>query len=104
MKARRITGACLSLMFAAVAAFAQQPLDDGARRQSVTERTYLRGGLAPARVVERRIVGTEERPDADGRWRPIEQIVHETTRSADGSVRTTRTVSGFDFDRRRTLL
>ena len=113
MKARRITGACLSLMFGAVAAFAQQPLDDGARRQSVTERTYLRGGLAPARVVERRIVGsdgretvvgTEERPDADGRWTPIEQIVHETTRSADGSVRTTRTVSGFDFDRRRTLL
>ena len=108
MKARRITGACLSLMFASAAAFAQQP-----DKPSVTERTYLRGGLAPARVVERRIVesdgretvvGTEERPDADGRWTPIEQIVHETNRSADGSVRTTRTVSGFDFDRRRTLL
>jgi hypothetical protein len=108
MKARRITGACLSLVFASAAAFAQQPA-----KPSVTERTYLRGGLAPARVVERRIVesdgretvvGTEERPDADGRWTPIEQIVHETNRSADGSVRTTRTVSGFDFDRRRTLL
>ena len=109
MKARRITGACLSLMFASAAAsFAQQPA-----KPSVTERTYLPGGLAPARVVERRIVGsdgretvvgTEERPDADGRWTPVEQIVHESNRSADGSVRTTRTVSGFDFDRRRTLL
>ena len=108
MKARHITGACLGLMFASAAAFAQQPA-----KPSVTERTYLRGGLAPARVVERRIVesdgretvvGTEERRDADGRWTPIEQIVHETNRSADGSVRTTRTVSGFDFDRRRTLL
>ena len=51
MEARRVTGACLSLLFASAGAFAQQPADPAdAGRQRISERTYLRGGLAPERT------------------------------------------------------
>ena len=103
MKSPLIVATCLSFLIPSATAFAQQ--------NGVTERVYSSSGLAPSRIVERRsesggrqlIVETEEFVGPDGRWIPVEEIVTETGRDGNGTVRTRRNVFGFDGDRRRVL-
>jgi hypothetical protein len=113
MEMRHAAAVCLSIVFTAAAASAQQAGQaDGAQGPAtITERTYHDGGLLARRTVQRRtesagrqvVVDTEERPGPDGRWEPVEQIVTETVRMG-AAVQTRRQVSRLDIERRWTLM
>ena len=104
MKAPLIVATSLSAALFSVTASAQQ----GA---GASERVFVGDGFAPSRIVERRsesagrqrVVQTEESIGPDRRWIPVEEIVTETARDGNGTVRTRRDVFGFDADRRRVL-
>ena len=104
MKSSLIVATSLSIASLSATASAQQ--GNGA-----TERVYFNNGLAPSRIIERRsesggrerVVQTEESIGPDWRWIPVEEIVTETARDGNGTVRTRRDVFGFDADRRRVL-
>jgi hypothetical protein len=121
MRPQRIAGLCLCFVVSSVAAGAQQgtdintpPRDSG---RVVTEHSYPISGFLPFRRVERRtesggrkvIIEAVEAPGVEGTWRPLEQVVTETTRTRSGgpartgrsdTTRTQRDVIRFDFDRR----
>jgi hypothetical protein len=103
MKSPLIVATSLSIALSSASALAQQ--------ESETERVYFNNGLAPSRIIERRsesgsrqrVVQTEESIGPDWRWLPVEEIVTETARDDNGTVRTHQDVFGFDADRRRVL-
>ena len=104
MKSPLIVATSLSIALSSAGALAQQ--ESGA-----TERVSFSHGFAPSRTIERRsesggrqrVVQTEESIGPDWRWIPVEEIVTETARDGNGTVRTRRDVFGFDADRRRVL-
>jgi hypothetical protein len=111
MVPRRVAGVCVALVMTSAAGFAQQRDAAPGAPAGITERTYIYGGIASSRSVERRsesegreiVVVTEEQPGADGRWVPVEEIVTEFDRTDARIARTRRQVFGFDANRRRTL-
>jgi hypothetical protein len=114
MKPGLVAGAACWIVMTSAVVFAQQRVaDPGAQAPptGVTERTYIYGGIASSRIVERRsdsggrelVVVTVEQPGVDGRWTPVEETVTETDRTDARAARTRRQLFGFDADRRRTL-
>jgi hypothetical protein len=104
MKSSLLVATSLSIALSSATASAQQA-------SGSTERVSFSNGFAPSRTVERRsesagrqlVVQTTESIGPDWRWIPVEEIVTETARDGNGTVRTRRDVSGFDADRRRVL-
>ena len=104
MKTPLFVATSLSVALVSATASAQQG-------SGTTEHVYVSNGIAPSRIVERRsetggrelVVQTEESIGPDWRWMPVEEIVTETVRDGNGTVRTRRDVFGFDTDRRRVL-
>ena len=102
----------LSIVLTSPVAFAQQRVADQAPASSVSERTYVGGGIAPSRSTHRRresdgrqiVVDTTERLGADGRWEPVEETVTTTARPGAGTVHTRRELFTFDSEGRRQLL
>ena len=108
----RRAAVCLSIAVMSSVAFAQQRAGDQAPASSISERTYVGGGIAPSRSVQRRsesdgrqvVVSTLERLGADGTWEPFEETVTTTVRQGTGTVQTSRELFTFDFEGRRQLL
>ena len=112
MVVRRAAAVLLSIVTSAAAAFAQQGVADQAPASSSSERTYISGGIASSRSLQRRsesdgrqiVVDTAERIGADGDWEPVEETVTTTVRPGGGTLHTRRELFTFDFDGRRRLL
>jgi hypothetical protein len=108
----RRAAVCLSIATMSSVAFAQQRAGDQAPASSISERTYIAGGIAPSRHLQRRsesdgrqiVVDTEERPGTDGQWEPVEESVTTTVRPGTGTVQTHRELFIFDVEGRRQLL
>lgn len=109
MVLRPVAAVCLTFVTATAASAQQANAASGPA--TITERTYLDGGLLAKRTVQRRtesagrvvVVDTEERPGADGRWQPVEEIVTETVRMGV-AVQTRRQVYWFDVQGQPTLM
>ena len=112
MVVRRAAAVLLSIVTSSAAAFAQQGVADQAPASSISERTYIGGGIASSRHLQRRsesdgrqiVVDTAERIGADGDWEPVEETVTTTVRPGGGTLQTRRELFTFDFDGRRLLL
>ena len=112
MVVRRAVAVCLSIVASSSAGFAQQGVADQAPASSISERTYIGGGIAPSRHLQRRsesdgrqiVVDTLERLGADGTWEPFEETITTTVRQGTGTVQTSRELFTFDFEGRRQLL
>jgi hypothetical protein len=112
MVVRCAAAVCMSIVTSSSVAFAQQGVADQAPASSISERTYLGGGIAPSRYLQRRseadgrqiVVDTEERLGVDGRWEPLEESVTTTVRPGTGAVQTHRELFTFDAEGRRQLM
>jgi hypothetical protein len=112
MVVRCAAAVCLSIVTSSSAAFAQQGVADQAPASSISERTYINGGIAPSRYLQRRsesdgrqiVVDTEERLGTDGQWEPVEESVTTTVRPGTGTVQTHRELFTFDAEGRRQLM
>ena len=108
----RRAAVCLSIAMMSSVAFAQQRAGDQAPASSISERTFVGGGITPSRFVQRRsesdgrqiVVDTEERIGTGGLWEPVEESVTTTVRPGTGTVQTRRELFTFDFEGRRQLL
>jgi hypothetical protein len=112
MELRRVAGISVALVMTSAAGFAQQRDTAQGAPASITERTYIYGGIASSRIVERRsesngreiVVVTEEQPGGNGRWVPVEEVVTSTVRPGSGATETRREVFAFDVEGRRRLV
>jgi len=117
MRVERVAAVGFWIVVASTAAMGQQQDDRAGLApnvpvERVVVRTYPLGGVLPSRSVETRsdsgnrevVTETIEMPDLDGRPRPTEETVTETTRTGPDTVRTKRDVFGFGAPGRRMLL
>jgi len=104
---------CFSIVVTSGAAVAQQQSDTSTPlppATKVTEVTYPAAGYTPFRRVERTtesggrkiIIEAVESPGVEGKWRPLEEVVTDTTRTGT-TTRSQRDVFRFDLQRPRTL-
>jgi hypothetical protein len=110
-----MAGASFWIVLMSVAAAAQQRSDTAgappAPATKVTNLTYPAGGFVPWRRVERTtesggrkiIIETVEAPGVEGKWEPLEEVVTDSTRTANTTTRTQRDVFRFDLSRQRKL-